>query len=79
VLAQTAWREDQKDLEERNAMVARALQKAFTDAGCFGSPAIRRVESWASRIESDWLADLSEEGFETVVFTKVEEVGPTAD
>jgi len=77
VLPETAWRIDQKDVPEREAMALRALDRAFSIDECGGDTDVRELSNWSSVIESSWLDALGEEGAETVVFVRIEEVGPT--
>lgn len=77
VVPETAWRIDQKEPALRTEMATRALQRAFSRADCGADAEIQPFSSWASELEQEQLSRLSAHGFDSAIFLRVEELGPT--
>ena len=77
VLPETAWRVDQKDVIEREAMARAALDRVFATGGCGEDVEVRAFAPWSAELEEDRLAALAAEGVDTAVFIRIEELGPT--
>jgi len=77
VVPETAWRANQKDRDERTAMATGAIRRAFSDLGCGSDLNVREFASWSSSLEADQLRRLSDDGVDTAIFIRVEELGPT--
>ncbi|MEZ4217036.1 MAG: hypothetical protein R3E88_11205 [Myxococcota bacterium] len=79
VLPETAWREDQKDRAEREAMALRAIERALEGLGC-GSLAppggVRALAPWSAQGDAALAAALAAEGVDTALLVRVEELGP---
>ena len=79
VLPEAAWRADQKDVEERLEMAQRGIKAAFEDFACgnlLEPGGVRGFSRWAERPEEEVLAELRNQGVDTVVFLRLEELTP---
>lgn len=81
VLWGTAWREDQKDRADREAMADRAIRRFFAGSSCFGSAELANVIGGRPAIHlSDaevlkW-ARSANRAYTKIVVLRVEELGP---
>jgi len=75
VVPETAWRGDQKDVAEREAMVVRSLEAVFGALPC-GEAEIDPLTEWGDRSEESLLSDLAARGIRTAVLVRMEELGP---
>lgn len=79
VLPETAWRFDQKERAKREAMIERAIAKAFADLPC-GSLAppggVEPLAVWSIHSEQALLASLANRGIDSAVIVRVEELTP---
>lgn len=76
VLVESAWRPDQKDVEERDRLAHEGVRRVFDDVACASRVEVLPLARWSSALEGDRLDELAEAGFETVVFVRIEELGP---
>lgn len=78
VLWAPEWRQDQKDVPEREAAAADGLDEFFRRSGCFARSALRRAPDLAPSTIAAELADARGAGpFDVVVAIAVRELGPT--
>jgi hypothetical protein len=79
VLPETAWRNDQKEPAKRESMALEEIKKAFQGFPC-GSVSVpggvREFSSWSSKPESEILKQFSNEGVDTIILLRVEELTP---
>jgi hypothetical protein len=79
VLPEAAWRHDQKEPEKREVMALEEIENSFQNIAC-GSVSkpggIRAFSSWSSRPESELLKQFSEEGIDTIIIIRIEELTP---
>lgn len=77
VLWAPEWRQDQKDVPEREAAAADGLREFFERSGCFARTELRRVPDLAPASLFPQVADASGAGaFDAVVTIAVRELGP---
>jgi len=79
VLPETAWRSDQKEPTKRESMALEEIKNAFEDFPCgnLSTPGgIRDYFSWSSKPESEILKQLSNEGVDTIILLRIEELTP---
>ena len=75
VVAETAWRPNQKDVAEREAMVERSLAEVLGALPC-GQVEIDSLTAWADRSEQAVLSALAARGAQTAVLVRIEELTP---
>jgi hypothetical protein len=79
VLPETAWRNDQKEPAKREAMALEEIKNAFQDFPCGNLSApggIRNFSGWSSKPESELLKQFSNEGVDTIILLRIEELTP---
>jgi hypothetical protein len=79
ILPETAWRNDQKEPAKRESMALEEIKKAFQDFPCgnLSTPGgIRNFSSWSSKSESELLKQFSNEGVDTIILLRIEELTP---
>lgn len=77
VVPELAWRIDQKEASRREVMAALAITRSFAESGCGEDVEVLPVTSWASTLEQEQLDQLAKAGYQTAVFLRIEELGPT--
>ena len=79
VLPETAWRNDQKEPAKRESMALEEIKNAFQGFPCGSLSApggIRDFSSWSSKPESELLKQFSNEGVDTIILLRIEELTP---
>ena len=79
VLPETEWRKNQKEPAKREAMALEEIKNAFQDFPCgtLSAPGgIRDFSSWSSKPESALLRQFSNEGVDTIILLRIEELTP---
>jgi hypothetical protein len=79
ILPEMAWRNDQKEPEKREQMALEEIERAFREIPCGSIAApggIRQVSDWSGRPESELVSKFSEEGVDTVILVRIEELTP---
>jgi hypothetical protein len=79
VLPETAWRNDQKEPAKRESMALEEIKNAFQGFPCGSLSApggIRDFFSWSSKPESELLKQFSNEGVDTIILLRIEELTP---
>ena len=79
VLPETDWREDQKEPEERQSMALREIMGAFSEIPCGNlSPpgGIKEFSDWSAKPESELLKQFFDDGVDTVIMLRLEELTP---
>lgn len=79
VLPEMAWRDDQKEPGSRQQMALEEIDRAFREISCgsIASPGgIREVAEWSGRPESELLQTFSDEGVDTIILLRMEELTP---
>jgi len=79
ILPETAWRNDQKEPAKRASMALEEIKNAFQGFPCGSLSApggIRNLSSWSSKPESELLNKFSNEGVDTIILLRIEELTP---
>lgn len=79
VLPETAWRNDQKEPTKRESMAFEEIKNAFQGLPCGSLSApggIRKFSNWSSKPESELLKQFSDEGVDTIILLRIEELTP---
>jgi hypothetical protein len=79
VLPETAWRNDQKEPAKRESMALEEIKNAFQGFPCgnLSVPGgIRDFSSWSIKPESELLKQFSNEGVDTIIILRIEELTP---
>jgi hypothetical protein len=79
VLPETAWRKDQKEPAKRESMAFEEIINAFQDFPCGNLSApggIREFSAWSSKPESELLKQFFDEGVDTIILLRIEELTP---
>ena len=79
VLPEFAWRQDQKEPEKRELMALEVIERSFQGITCgsISQPGgIREVSSWSGKPESELLIQFAEEGIDTIIIIRIEELTP---
>ena len=79
VLPETAWRDDQKEPAKRDLMAFEEVKNAFDDLPCgdLSAPGgIREFSNWSNKSESELLSAFSNQGVDTVILIRIEELTP---
>jgi hypothetical protein len=79
VLPEVAWRQDQKEPEKRELMAREVIERSFQGITCgsISKPGgVREVSNWSSRPESELLKLFAEEGIDTIITIRIEELTP---
>ena len=79
VLPETAWRNDQKEPAKRESMALEEIKNAFQGFPCGSLSApggVREFSSWSSKLESELLRQFSNEGVDTIILLRIEELTP---
>lgn len=79
VLPEAAWREDQKEPAKRELMALEEIKKAFDNFPCGNLSApggVREFAKWSRKSESELLKDFSNEGVDTIILLRMEELTP---
>ena len=79
VLPEAAWRGDQKEPAKRELMALEEIKKAFDNFPCGNLSApggVREFAKWSRKSESELLKDFSNEGVDTIILLRMEELTP---
>jgi len=79
VLPEAAWRKDQKEPVKRELMAIEEIKKAFDNFPCGNLSApggVREFAKWSRKSESELLKYFSDEGIDTIILLRVEELTP---
>jgi hypothetical protein len=76
ILPELVWRRDQKDVEPRSSSALAAIERVSRRWDCAGSTRMRPAASCTARLGSDVLDQAPSRGLDTVLFVRVEELGP---
>jgi hypothetical protein len=79
VLPEAAWRLDQKEPAKRELMALEEIKKAFDNFPCGNLSApggVREFAKWSRKSESELLKDFSNEGVDTIILLRIEELTP---
>ena len=79
ILSEAAWREDQKEPAKRELMALEEIKKAFDNFPCGNLSApggVREFAKWSRKSESELLKDFSNEGVDTIIILRMEELTP---
>ena len=79
LLPEVAWRSDQKEPEKRELMALEEIKDTFQNLPCgyFSLPGgIREFSNWSSKPESKLLKQFSNEGVDTIILLRIEELTP---
>jgi hypothetical protein len=79
VLPEAAWREDQKEPAKRELMALEEIRKAFDNFPCGNLSApggVREFTKWSRKSESELLKEFSNEGVDTIILLRMEELTP---
>jgi hypothetical protein len=79
ILPEAAWREDQKESAKRELMALEEIKKAFNNFPCGNLSApggVREFAKWSRKSESELLKSFSNEGVDTIILLRVEELTP---
>jgi hypothetical protein len=79
ILPEVAWRDDQKEPGKRELMALEEIERSFRGISCGNISApggIREISNWSNRSESDLLDKFADEGVDTVILIRIEELTP---
>lgn len=79
ILPETAWRADQKEPDKREQMALEEIGRAFREIPCGSIAApggIREISNWSSMSESELLSQFFQEGVDTIILVRIEELTP---
>jgi len=79
VLPEVAWRKDQKEPRKREAMALVEIKKAFEEISCgrvSSSDGVKGFSGWSLIPEEKIMHRFSDEGFDTIIFIRIEELTP---
>ena len=79
ILPEVAWRKDQKEPKKREEMALNEINKAFKDISCgkVSLPnGVKGFSNWSVVKEEELLNKFSDEGFDTVIIIRIEELTP---
>jgi len=79
VLPETAWRQDQKEPKKRELMALEEIEKSFQSITCgsISKPGgIRGFSNWSNKPEAELLKQFSEDGIDTIIIIRIEELTP---
>ena len=79
VLPEAAWRKDQKEPAKRELMAIEEIKKAFDNFPCgnLSVPGgVREFAKWSRKSESELLKYFSDEGVDTIILLRMEELTP---
>ncbi len=79
ILPEVAWREDQKEPDKRKQMALEEIERSFNQIPCgtLSAPGgIREYANWSNKPESKLLQNFSQEGVDTVILIRIEELSP---
>jgi len=79
ILPEVAWRKDQKEPEKREAMALNEIKKAFKNISCgkvLLPDGVKEFSNWSGTTEEKLLTKFSDEGFDTVIIIRIEELTP---
>jgi hypothetical protein len=79
VLPETAWRADQKEPEKRKIMALEEIKRSFREMPCGNMVApggVREFYNWSNQPESELIKRFSEEGVDTIILVRIEELTP---
>ena len=79
VLPEAAWRDDQKEPAERELMALEEIKKAFDNFPCGNLSApggVRDFAKWSRKSETELLKYFSNEGVDTLILLRIEELTP---
>jgi hypothetical protein len=79
ILPEAAWREDQKEPAKRELMALEEIKKAFDNFPCGNLSApggVREFAKWSRKSESELLKYFSNEGVDTIILLRIEELTP---
>ncbi|VAW55970.1 hypothetical protein MNBD_GAMMA07-682 [hydrothermal vent metagenome] len=79
VLPEAAWRKDQKEPKKREEMALNEIKKAFKNMSCGNvllPKGVKEFSNWSKEIEEQSLNKYLDEGFDTVIIIRIEELTP---
>jgi hypothetical protein len=76
VLPETRWRPDQKEPENRRRVAEAGIASAFQAVPCANATEIRSFAEWSRLSETTLRATAAQAGVTTLVFVRIEELGP---
>ena len=79
ILPEAAWRDDQKEPAERELMALEEIKKAFDNFPCGNLSApggVRDFAKWSRKSETELLKYFSNEGVDTIILLRIEELTP---
>ncbi len=79
ILPEVAWRKDQKEPKKREEMALNEIKKAFKNMSCgkvLLPNGVKDFSNWSGMIGEKLLAKFSNEGFDTVIIIRIEELTP---
>lgn len=79
ILPEVAWRKDQKEPGKRELMALEEIKNTFKNLPCgyISFPGgIREFSNWSSKPESELLKQFSNEGVDTIILLRIEELTP---
>ncbi len=79
VLPESAWRPDQKEPKKREMMALAEIKSIFQSIPCGHIPkfgGVRDFEHWSNMPESELLNKFAQEGVDTLIIIRLEELGP---
>jgi len=79
VLPEAAWRTDQKEPVKREEMSLEEIRSVFKNIPCgkiFSPDGIKNFSNWSDIPEADMLNGFSDQGIDTVIIIRMEELTP---
>jgi len=79
VLPEAAWRHDQKEPRKREIMALEEIEHSFQNMPCgdiLTPEGIRKFSNWSSKPEPELLKKFSDEGVDTIIILRIEELTP---
>jgi len=79
ILPESAWRHDQKEPLKREQMALNEIKKAFKEVSCgkVSMPnGFKQFSNWSGISEAKTLEKFSNEGFDTIIIIRIEELTP---
>ena len=79
VLPEVAWRRDQKEPIKREQMALNEIKKAFKEISCGNvslPDGVKQFSNWSGVSEAKILEKFSNEGFDTIIVIRIEELTP---
>lgn len=79
ILPEAAWRKNQKEPIKREKMALNVIEKAFKETSCgkvLIPGGIKHFSNWSGALEKITLDKFSNEGFDTIILIRIEELTP---